>query len=278
MHGECQSIDSFATKNSLRATSITTHQVPTAGYCINVVVVCATLPRTKSERSTNTTSTSTNWNAMFAGSWWNIRPNWKLTWNICMSRSTNRFARNAVISQKIKSIDSVLLISHFIFSAGKVFQSKTSLVLHEESDCGKTPGYKCEHCGKCLVSLYTLRAHIEVMHANTEKKFVCSYCGKAWHSKAGLASHLRNHTGEKPYKCDYCERRFAARTSKMTHETTHTGIKPYMCQCGDRFSCISNLQSHRKARKNTCGLLPLISKRFPDKITSINLEPVWFFQ
>lgn len=137
--------------------------------------------------------------------------------------------------------------------------------MHEDSDCGKAPNYKCEHCGKCLNTPYTLRSHIEIMHTNSEKKFICSYCGKPWHSKDGLKSHMRYHTGEKPYKCDYCDKRFVARSSKMTHETTHTGIKPYMCQCGDRFSCISNLQSHRKARKTTCGLLPLISKRFPDK-------------
>lgn len=155
-----------------------------------------------------------------------------------------------------------------------MFPTVPMLKSHENSDCGKTLIFKCEHCGKCLSNTYTLRSHIDIMHGNAKKRFVCSFCGKAWYSKAGLQSHLRNHTGEKPYCCDYCDRAFASRVSKMTHETTHTGIKPYMCQCGDRFSCISNLQSHRKARKTTCGLLPLNSKRFPDKIKSMNVDPV----
>lgn len=34
-----------------------------------------------------------------------------------------------------------------------------------------------------------------------------------------------------------------------------------MCQaCGCRFSCISNLQAHRKSHKNSCGLQPKCTK------------------
>lgn len=34
-----------------------------------------------------------------------------------------------------------------------------------------------------------------------------------------------------------------------------------MCQaCGSRFSCISNLQAHRKSHKATCGMTPNITK------------------
>lgn len=147
---------------------------------------------------------------------------------------------------------------------GKIFKLARPFRDHEKSDCGKVSLFKCEHCDKTLSSIYVLQRHIEVHHQNVEKKLVCDFCGKRWHSRAALTMHRRYHTGEKPYKCAYCDRSFADRTTKNTHETTHTGIKPYMCQCGNRFTCISNLQSHRKARKTTCGLLPLISKRFPD--------------
>lgn len=154
-----------------------------------------------------------------------------------------------------------LILSNFRLRTGTTFVNKSSLINHENSDCGRSPIYKCNQCGKLLHSSYTLRTH-QFIHAD-EKSHLCTYCGKACRTKSHLKTHTRIHTGEKPYKCAYCERRFCDRSTKFTHETTHTGIKPYMCQCGDRFSCISNLQSHRRARKTTCGLLPLISKPFP---------------
>lgn len=47
----------------------------------------------------------------------------------------------------------------------------------------------------------------------------------------------------------------------MTHMAVHTGLKRFECQsCGQRFSCISNLQAHRKSHKRTCGMTPMISK------------------
>lgn len=137
------------------------------------------------------------------------------------------------------------------------------MVEHEKSDCGRNPIYKCDQCGKSLLSKHTYRQHL-TLHQNNDKPFICTHCGKACRTKGGLYLHTRFHNDEKRLKCDYCEKRFRDRTSKMSHESTHTGIKPYMCQCGDRFSCISNLQSHRRARKTTCELLPLISKPFPE--------------
>lgn len=43
--------------------------------------------------------------------------------------------------------------------------------------------------------------------------------------------------------------------------TVHTGIKRFLCNgCGKRFTCISNLQAHRKVQADTCGQLPLNAK------------------
>lgn len=241
-------------------------QVPMESYCSNVYAVNCTLPASKSGPSTSAPITLTNWNAKYAGRWRTIPIHSISTWNTRINRKLIKCAWNAVSfvrKTKTKSLKS-LSAAVFEFSAGKLFQNSILLKRHEDNDCGKNEIYKCEHCGKHLGSPYSLRSHVENMHENQEKKFVCSFCGKAFFSKGALQSHSRNHTGERPYKCDHCDKSFASRTSARNHESTHTGIKPYMCQCGDRFSCISNLQSHRKARKTTCGLLPLISKRLPD--------------
>lgn len=43
--------------------------------------------------------------------------------------------------------------------------------------------------------------------------------------------------------------------------TVHTGMKRFLCNgCGKRFTCVSNLQAHRKVQADTCGLLPLNAK------------------
>lgn len=43
--------------------------------------------------------------------------------------------------------------------------------------------------------------------------------------------------------------------------TVHTGIKRFLCNgCGKRFTCVSNLQAHRKVHSETCGQLPLNAK------------------
>lgn len=148
---------------------------------------------------------------------------------------------------------------HFL---GRTFKLKHLFEDHLKSNCGQIPLHKCDECGKVLSNMYTLKAHLK-MHEDDSKPFVCSFCGKQCRTKNGLQHHLLIHTGERTFKCDYCDKRFFKRNEKMQHESTHTGIKPYACQCGDRFSYISNLQQHRRARKTTCGLLPLISKAFP---------------
>lgn len=153
------------------------------------------------------------------------------------------------------------------FLSGLSFVSREFHENHEKSNCGQNPIFTCKVCGKCLTNKYTYRNHLSLHRDDSETKtFICTYCGKGWRSKSQLQSHTRFHTNERPYKCDFCDKRFCDPTSRKTHESIHTGIKPYMCQCGDRFSCISNLQSHRRARKTTCGLLPLISKAFPQMI------------
>ncbi|XP_058056455.1 zinc finger protein 239-like [Anopheles bellator] len=135
---------------------------------------------------------------------------------------------------------------------GKNFPSRTVLTDHERSNCGETPLYRCDTCGKHYSSFCSLKAH-QTVHED-RLAFACGYCQKRCRTKGQLKVHERSHTGEKPFQCEHCPKSFPYRESLVTHRSTHTGIKPHACDvCGQKFTCIANLQSHRRARRTTCG-------------------------
>lgn len=168
-------------------------------------------------------------------------------------------APSAVCPTELLSQRFALLINGRVLFAGKKFASNYALADHENSDCGRSPNYKCDDCGKFYHSAGSLKSH-RLIHTG-EMAFVCTTCGKAFRNKGQLKIHSRCHSGEKPYRCEYCEKAFAHRESLLTHTSLHTGQKRFQCQnCNQRFSCISNLQAHRRSHKSTCGLLPINTK------------------
>uniref|UniRef100_A0A4W5NS71 C2H2-type domain-containing protein n=1 Tax=Hucho hucho TaxID=62062 RepID=A0A4W5NS71_9TELE len=65
-----------------------------------------------------------------------------------------------------------------------------------------------------------------------EKRFPCSFCGKALNYPKQVEIHQRMHTGEKPFGCHQCEKRFSHQHHLKRHKRVHTGEKPYSCpQC-----------------------------------------------
>ncbi|XP_058449493.1 zinc finger protein 569 [Malaya genurostris] len=142
---------------------------------------------------------------------------------------------------------------------GKNFSSRSAVSDHERANCGQDPIYKCEICEKCLHSASSLKHHYSI-HTE-EYPHSCQYCGKSYRTYGQVKVHERTHTGEKPFVCPYCSKGFGHRESYHTHLSLHTGIKRYMCSgCGLRFSCVSNLQAHKRSHKTTCGLVPNASK------------------
>lgn len=151
-----------------------------------------------------------------------------------------------------------------MYFTGAEFVLKSSLEDHEQSDCGRNPFYACNICESRFVGRIAFNKHIKKhTHGVTEREaFTCETCGKILSSKSNLIAHIRIHTGEKPYTCSHCGKAFRNPTDCKHHELAHEGVKLYKCEgCGDRFSCNSNLQKHRRARKDTCGLAPLQSLR-----------------
>ncbi|XP_055765364.1 uncharacterized protein LOC129841224 [Salvelinus fontinalis] len=80
-----------------------------------------------------------------------------------------------------------------------------------------------------------------------EKRFPCSFCGKAFSFPKQVEIHQRVHTGEKPFGCHLCRASFSHSSKLKRHQRVHTGENPYSCpQCEKRFSHQHHLKRHLK--------------------------------
>lgn len=86
---------------------------------------------------------------------------------------------------------------------------------------------------------------------DTEKRFKCVHCGKAFKQKVHLMKHIRTHTGEKPFVCPVCNTAFRQKEHLKSHQWVHvkhnTINSPlaYNCtHCGATFKSSYCLQRH----------------------------------
>ncbi|XP_047999236.1 zinc finger protein 135-like isoform X3 [Leguminivora glycinivorella] len=82
-----------------------------------------------------------------------------------------------------------------------------------------------------------------------ERRFVCTYCNKAFSQSNNLRAHLRIHTNERPYKCNECGKAFTQVTNLNNHVRLHTGERPFVCPepgCNKAYAQVTNLNQHRK--------------------------------
>eukprot|EP00063_Salmo_salar_P089814 XP_014064649.1 PREDICTED: zinc finger protein 271-like [Salmo salar] len=80
-----------------------------------------------------------------------------------------------------------------------------------------------------------------------EKRFPCSFCGKAFTFPKQVEIHQRMHTGEKPFSCHLCRASFSDSSNLKRHQRMHTGEKPFSCHlCQASFSHSFNLKRHQR--------------------------------
>ncbi|KAM9530934.1 uncharacterized protein ACWYII_042420 isoform 1-T1 [Salvelinus alpinus] len=80
-----------------------------------------------------------------------------------------------------------------------------------------------------------------------EKRFPCSFCGKAFSFPKQVEIHQRMHTGEKPFSCQLCRASFSDSSNLKRHQRMHTGEKPFSCHlCQASFSHSFNLKRHQR--------------------------------
>ncbi|XP_062935566.1 zinc finger protein 717-like [Cynocephalus volans] len=164
------------------------------------------------------------------------------------------------------------LISYQGTSAGKAFNQKSTLNMHQRSHKSKTtyeckesskdfnqmsvfsmhqralPGdkpYKCNGCRKIFNKKSSFRMHQSTHTGKTH--YDCKECGKAFKQKSKLSRHQRIHTCEKPSECKECGKAFKLKSHLRKHQRIHTGEKPYECkECGKAFKRKSHLSMHQR--------------------------------
>uniref|UniRef100_A0A4W5RGM6 C2H2-type domain-containing protein n=1 Tax=Hucho hucho TaxID=62062 RepID=A0A4W5RGM6_9TELE len=94
---------------------------------------------------------------------------------------------------------------------------------------GKEKRFPCSFCGKAFSFPKQVKIH-QRMHTG-EKPFVCPLCRASFSHPSNLKRHQRVHTGEKPYSCPQCEKRFSHQHHLKMHLKIHTGERPFTCTC-----------------------------------------------
>ena len=78
-----------------------------------------------------------------------------------------------------------------------------------------------------------------------EKKYQCSFCGRAYASRSSYRRHARNHTRSVIYHCDFCTKTFTRSDNLRQHLKIHFNVKVHECHLCDRtFVQKGNLNAH----------------------------------
>uniref|UniRef100_A0A674ARA2 C2H2-type domain-containing protein n=2 Tax=Salmo trutta TaxID=8032 RepID=A0A674ARA2_SALTR len=115
---------------------------------------------------------------------------------------------------------------------------------------GKEKRFPCSFCGKAFSFPKQVQIHQRV-HTGV-KPFSCTQCHMCFAQTGDLKRHQRVHTGEKPYSCPQCEKRFSRKHQLNRHLNVHTGERPFACtHCRKRFSERSYLRIHQQKDHST---------------------------
>jgi len=76
----------------------------------------------------------------------------------------------------------------------------------------------CTQCFKTFNRPADLRRHVNSIHTDAPRNFVCEICGDSFKQKWHLNSHLQGiHSGKKPYECPTCQFPFARKSDMSKH-------------------------------------------------------------
>ncbi|XP_037936677.1 transcription factor grauzone-like [Teleopsis dalmanni] len=124
---------------------------------------------------------------------------------------------------------------------------KNHMSKHDESSGAKLK-WQCNQCNAVLSTKFSLGRHIRVAHHDGSTAYICAECGKVSLNKEALRAHKKYvHESERKFKCNICDKAFKVSGVLKEHMSTHTGQDLYQCpHCPKTFKVSSNMHHHRK--------------------------------
>lgn len=132
--------------------------------------------------------------------------------------------------------------------------SKIFIITKNDSEIFRTPQstklimkrtYKCEKCGKCLASKYSLERHIATLHTEI-KIHKCNFCQLKFTNMEKLQGHTSKDHATTTCRCMFCFETFDTMAKVDEHIYTTHDIKGYNCaECGESFPTNKALKEHK---------------------------------
>ncbi|XP_064117269.1 zinc finger protein 62 homolog [Macrobrachium nipponense] len=171
---------------------------------------------------------------------------------------------NMVLNEYPRKPSEVSGIADFISGHSNGYQVMSNEIKLSSSNnsCGLvTDSYKFQEIS------VTSNNMLEKLASGSGRKFVCSLCGKKYHSEEILRQHEALHSGKKNFPCTVCGKEFSREHSMLTHKRIHTEEKNFKCDlCGKGFywkSCLRrHMDVHIDDKDFTC---PICGKVFVNK-------------
>ena len=112
----------------------------------------------------------------------------------------------------------------FKCACGKSFTRNSDLRSHKlkfhSNDGFKAQSMFCTFCKESFCSKSSLRKHIDSIHQQVTKQFVCRKCCKRFRRKDELQSHLKSHLPldvKKVYQCKACHLSYSTKSNRNKH-------------------------------------------------------------
>ena len=103
----------------------------------------------------------------------------------------------------------------------KGFKEKRKLIYHQRIHTNERSEV-CKFCKLTFTDPSTLRQHVNNVHGDNFKPFLCKKCGKRFAKMSVLQSHWKTHLvpveDRKKYQCDFCDSKFTMKWNKNKHE------------------------------------------------------------